>query len=69
MIQVSNKGTMNCMIQIEGQSKCRGEDLLTECIKWCKKFEIRCVLLGVEKDKENHKQKTLNLKSFMERKL
>ena len=36
---------------IEGQSTCGGEDLLTECIEWCKKFEIRCVTLGVEKEK------------------
>ena len=37
---------------IAGQSICGGWDLLTECITWCKKFNIRCITLGIEKDKE-----------------
>ena len=45
---------------IQGQNMCGGEDLLTECIPWCKKFDIRCVALGIEKDKE--KEHADNLK-------
>ena len=35
---------------IQGQSMCNREDLLTECIMWWKKFVIRCVTLGIEKE-------------------
>ena len=37
---------------IHGQSTCDGEDLLTECITWCKIFDIRCVTLRIEQHKE-----------------
>ena len=56
---MDNKSTNLCkQALIQGQSMCDGEDLLTECITWCKKFGIRCVTLRIEKDKE----KAYNLK-------
>ena len=56
-----NKKSTNLCKQalIQGQSTCDGEDLLTECITWCKKFDIRCVTLGIEKDKEKAQAENL----------
>ena len=33
---------------IQGQSMRAGGDLLTECIEWCKKLNIRCVTMGTD---------------------
>ena len=38
-----------------------GGELLSEFIEWCKEFDIRCVTLEIEKDKE--KEQAENLKS------
>ena len=50
---------------IQWQSTCGGEDLLTECIEWCKKLEIRCVTLGIEKDKEKAQAENLKFKKAL----
>ena len=36
----------------EGQTTCKGEDLLTECIDISKKLEIACVTKGEQKEAE-----------------
>ena len=36
----------------EGQTTCKGEDLLTELINICKKLEIPCVTEGEQKEPE-----------------
>ena len=33
---------------VQGQSTFAGGDLLTECIEWCKKLNIRCVTRGTD---------------------
>ena len=54
---------------IQGQSTCDGEDLLTECITWCKKLGIRCVTKETDTDKEKEQADNLKLKKhIMERK-
>ena len=47
---------------IQRQSMCDREDLLTECITWCKKLGIRCVTKGTDIDKENEQADNLKLK-------
>ena len=41
---------------------CGGEDLLIECITWCKKFGIRCVTMGTDPNKEKEQADNLKLK-------
>ena len=40
-------------------------DLLTECIEWCKKFDIRCITLRIEKDKEKEQAENLKFKKAL----
>ena len=47
---------------IQGQSTCVGGDLLTECITWCKKFDIRCVTMGTNPIPEMEQADNLKLK-------
>ena len=47
---------------IQGQSTFGREDLLTECITWCKKFDIRCVTMGTDPNKEKEQADNLKLK-------
>ena len=43
---------------IQGQSMCDGEDLLSECITWCKKLGIRCVTMGTERKRKSRQPET-----------
>ena len=47
---------------IQAQSTCDREDLLTECITWCKKLGIRCVTKGTDTDKGKEQADNLKLK-------
>ena len=46
---------------LEGQYTCAGEDLLTECIEWCKKLDIRCVTKGIDPNPQKQKWTSSNL--------
>ena len=46
---------------------CGEEDLLTEFIKWCMKFKISCLTLGIEKDKEKEQADNLKFKKALSR--
>ena len=50
------------MTLIAGQSTCGGRDLVTECIKWCKKLEIRYVIIGTNPILEMEQADNLKLK-------
>ena len=45
-----------------GKTMCGGRDLLTECITWCKKFDIRCVTMRTNPIKEMEQADNLKLK-------
>ena len=47
---------------IEGQYTCAGGDLLTECIEWCKKLNIRCVTKGTDPRLDRAKYNKFKLK-------
>ena len=47
---------------IAGKKTCTGEDLLNECIAWCKKLNIRCVTRGTDPIPAKARTDEFNLK-------
>ena len=52
-------------VLIAGQETCAGEDLLNECIEWCKKLNIRCVTMGTDPIPAKARTDEFNLKKAL----